>query len=536
MKVLLIVPRYNLTNTKNYNYVFPLGLAYISSAIKNAGYKLDCINLNHLDGRISEIVNKKLSLIKYDYVCTGHMCIGYHVIKEIFSSVKSHQTHPKIILGGAIITSEPEYMFNLLEPDFGILGEGEITIVELLKCLKEKKDLSKVKGIIYKDNKGKLLITEPRPVIEDLDTLPLPDFEGFEFEEKLNNSCSNDSYTNNLHNYPRPYPLLCSRSCPYQCTFCYHPLGRKYRKRSIKHVMEELEIALKKYKINAIEIYDDLFSVDKERLYEFCKEIKELVSKFSWKCTWSCQLAVNNVDEEMLNILKDSGCNIISYGFESMNKIVLKSMQKPITPQQINNAILLTMKNGLNIQGNFIFGDIAETRETAYKTLNYWKKNSKGQISLDFIQPYPGSKIYEHCIKKGIIKDKFNFIENISDRYFLNMTDKMNDDEIQQLKKDILKAMEKYRKSVTYLSLKKKGKEIYKIKAKCPFCKKLITYNNFRIENRFYFSHFMICKNCKFRFGINSPLKTIIKKIYPSAYPLMAFYVKFKRNIQKKRV
>ena len=86
-------------------------------------------------------------------------------------------------------------------------------------------------------------------------------------------------------------------------------------------------------------------------------------------------MSVNNVDDELLRILKDSGCKVVSYGFESISDDVLKSMKKPITAEKIDNALKLTLKQGLAIQANFIFGDIAETKSTAYETLNYWKKN-----------------------------------------------------------------------------------------------------------------------------------------------------------------
>ena len=417
MKILLVIPRYNLTNSKRYNYSFPLGLAYIHSSIKKGGYDLDCINLNHLDGTISDLLNKKLSNTKYDFICTGHMCMGYHIIKEIITTTHSHETSPKVILGGAIMTSEPEFMFNLLKPDYGVLGEGEITIVELLKCIEENGNLKDVNGIIYLD-KDELIITEKRKLISNLDTLPFPDLETFEFKEKVENSHTNDSFYSNVFDFPRPYPILCSRGCPFQCTFCYHSLGRGYRIRSVKNIIKELREAMEKYQVNLFNFHDDLFAVDKKRLFDLCNEIKKLINQFPWECKWMCQMTTQNVDEEMLKMLKDAGCILVSYGFESYSPEVLKSMRKPITPQQINTAINLTRKIGLTLWGNFIFGDIAESKKTADQTLNYWKENCCGQVGLDFIQPYPGSEIYKYCIRKGIIRDKVDFIKNIGMQNF----------------------------------------------------------------------------------------------------------------------
>ena len=330
MKILLVIPRYNLTNKIDYEYAFPLGLAYISSVMKKAGYEVDCLNLNHFNGTIEELVKKKLDSKTYEIVCSGHLGIGYSVIEKIINTSKNHFSKPVTIIGGALITSEPRLMFESLKPDFGVIGEGEITIIELLKAIENKtREFEKINGIIFKKN-NETVITQPRKMIDNIDSIPFPDFEGFEFEKQLDNMSSNSS-PYGLLDYPRVYPIMCSRGCPFQCTFCYHSIGLRYRIRTIPNIIKELETAIPKYKINIISIYDDLFSIDKKRLYDFCKKIKNLFKKIPWECKWLCQISVQNVDEEMLKILKDSGCYAVSYGFESYSPIVLKSIKKPIT-------------------------------------------------------------------------------------------------------------------------------------------------------------------------------------------------------------
>ncbi|MBU0466571.1 MAG: B12-binding domain-containing radical SAM protein, partial [Nanoarchaeota archaeon] len=423
-KVLIVMPKLILTTKVNYNYMIPLGLTYISSAIKKAGYNSDCLNLNHREGTISEILGKELDKEKYDVVCT--QLVGgpnYVVTEEIRKCVKEHSSHPKFIVGGALITSEPELIFNSLGLDFGVLGEGEITIVELLDCIKKKGDFSKVKGIIYKDEKGKTKVTEKREPIKDIESIPYPDFEGFEFKEYLKHLYCNQQHYNQSYDYPVPYPIMSSRSCPFQCTFCYHSIGYKYRERSIEDVINEIKMAIKKYKINIVALYDDMFSFKKERIYEFCEKIKEINKELPQKIKWYCQLSVVGIDKDLLKTMKDSGCSVISYGFESMDPKVLKSMRKPIKPEQIDFAIRSTLNEKIGIQGNFIFGDVAETKETAKKTLDYWRKNCHGQVGLGFIQPYPGSAVYLHCLKKGLIKDKLKFILGaLEGKKALNMT------------------------------------------------------------------------------------------------------------------
>ena len=176
LKILLIAPRYSFSTKAQYLYSFPLGLAYISAVLKKAKINVTCLNINHHNGSTSEIVKKELDKQNYDVVATGNLGIGYPMVEDIFKTVKKHPSNPKIILGGAIITSEPKVIFEALKPDFGVLGEGEETILELLDYIYKKKDFKKVKGIIYKNN-DKIIITSPRNPIKNLDDLPFPDFE-----------------------------------------------------------------------------------------------------------------------------------------------------------------------------------------------------------------------------------------------------------------------------------------------------------------------------------------------------------------------
>ncbi|MBT4165919.1 radical SAM protein [archaeon] len=536
MKILLIIPRYLLTDKPNYEYSFPLGLAYISASMKKQRYEVDCLNLNHLNGKIDKILTRKLKLKNYEIICTGHIGIGYRVLEKIIQTIRDYSSNSKIILGGAIITPEPKLIFESLKPDYAVIGEGETTIIELLKTIKNKTSPEKVNGIIFKKDK-KTIITKPREAIKNIDELPIPDFEGMDFEKQLNNMSANNS-PYGLFDYPRVYPIMCSRGCPFQCTFCYHCLGIRYRERSIENVMQELRKNVKKYQINLIALYDDLFSINKERLYKFCDEIKNLIKELDWECKWTCQLSVRNIDDEMLKKLKEAGCYAVSFGFESYSQKVLNSMKKPITPELIDRAINLTKKHKMIVQGNFIFGDRAETKETAKTTLDYWKKNCSEQIYLGFIQPYPGSEIYNHCIKKEIIKDKLDFIKNhMNETNWFNMTDNMTDSEVLELKKDILEARRKYSSYVVPTKFKKEKKhKRYSLLIKCPGCKKKMIYKNFFIEDKLVFTQWSSCKNCKRRFNIASPLYKIGVQNHKRINFLKNIYLSLRENISKRNL
>jgi len=541
-KILVVVPKYltraipHFAMKANYNYFFPLGLGYISSVMKKEGYDVDCLNLNHHEGTIEKIMNKFLDKKSYDFACTGNNALGYNITEIIANCVHEHDTKPSFILGGPIITSEPELVFNELKPDFGIIGEGERTIIELLEHLeKNKRDFKKVKGIVYKDENGKAVFTGKREPIENIDSLPWPDFEGFEFEKQLDNLHSNYHYSTHIFDYPRVYPILGSRGCPFNCTFCYH--YDRYRQRSIDNVMEELTTMVKKYKINVILPYDECLSANRERLYELCRRIKKLREEISWDLKWCPQLTVHNIDKESIKVLKDSGVDTISYGFESYSPIVLKSMRKPITPELINRTFHETINAGIGIQANLIFGDVAETKETAKETLDWWKKNCKGQIGMGFIQPYPGSEIYNYCLKKGIIKDKLNFIKNeISQGHWFNMTEKMSDEEIKQLKKEILDLTSEYCEFVRPISITKTKPNIYEFRVKCPFCSEINDYKNCFIKNIWSYGFYMVCRHCHMRFFIVSFIQKLAYKHYSKVRALRDAQIRIVEYFRKKRL
>lgn len=508
LKILLIMPRYIYAckDTKpNYNYSFPMGLSYIYSVIKKNGYDIDAYNLNHEEGKVEDLTKKKLDQNKYDIIGIGGMAIDYDIIDKIVNVCKNHSTHPKVILGGPILTSNKELVSKNINFDVGVIGEGEITIIELLEKIEKNNPFNEVKGICYKEDDN-IIFTNPREQIEDLDLLPFPDYKAFGFEKVLDNLSSLGVFFG-LMDYPRAYPLLGSRGCAFQCTFCHHSIGSKYRKRSISNIIQEIEFAIKEYNINSFILNDDLFSANKERLYEFCEKIKEVNKKFLVNLKWWCSLWVGTVDEKTLLTLKDAGCLYVGFGFESYSHSVLKSMKKPIIPQQIDLAIKLCMKTNMPVVGNFIFGDIAETKETSEETLEYWKKNCSGQVKLFFIHPYPGSEIYQSCLNRGIIKDELNFIKNeIHHTYIRNMTLNMSDEEFNHLKKEVYELTQK---SIPYeipYKVESEGNKRYSLYVKCPYCKKDSIFKNCLIKNKNYFSDPIICRECHMKYNLSSKI------------------------------
>jgi anaerobic magnesium-protoporphyrin IX monomethyl ester cyclase len=530
MKCLILLIRYSRdtlfspnTESGDYNYNIPVGLAYISAFLKQNGHEVQCLNLNHYDGIVEELIKDRMSKERYDFVITGGISPFYPDIKNCVDSVRRCSPNTHIILGGGLISSQPEIMFNLLQPDYGVIGEGELTIKELFECLENNGDINTVNGIIFRNTEGKIVSTKPRDPINNLDLLPWPDYQELGFDDYLDHMLPSDLHFYSIFDKPRAYPIIASRSCPFSCTFCFHPLGKKYRKRSVENVMDELEYALKKYNINIIIFYDELFANDTPRIGEFCRRLTELLKTIPWEVKWICQMRVDALDEEMIITMKNAGCFCLSLGLESYSATVLKSMNKIITPKQIDDALLLCSNHNMGFTGNFIFGDPAETTETYRETIAYWKENTaiiKNQVILGFITIYQGSPLYKRAVEKGIIKDEFAFIEErVSKNQIDNFTDKMTDNEFKKMMRDIAEAnLITPLYSVPLLETKIKG--ISEIHVKCPHCKSVSGYRNINLPPLLGFQSSdrrlitLICRNCNARIRLITKHENITIILY----------------------
>ncbi|PHV71347.1 hypothetical protein CS063_06550 [Sporanaerobium hydrogeniformans] len=475
---LLVMPR--VVDRVGEWYTFPLGIPYVSSALKRAGYNIYTLNLNNVEGDVYDILKYEIERNDIEIISTGGLSFQYNAIKEIVSEAKYIKKDIVTIVGGGIITSVPEVAMEALEfVDYGIIGEGEITNCELTEAIEEGKNIGKIKGIIYKKD-GKYVRNLPRPEIEDLDTIPFPDYEGFGFDKIMNaEACTlGINHTNTI-------TMLSSRSCPFQCTFCFHSSGKKYRQRSLNNFFEELDYLVEKYGVKYIFIADELFAYNMERVKEFCSCIKKYDIK------WHAQFRVCDITEELVLLLKDSNCEIMGFGLESADNRILKSMKKGITIQQTEKALKLAYDVGIATQGTFIFGDVEETIETATNTLNWWKEHSYYAIGLIFVTTFPGTPIYKYAVEKGIIKDEIAFLKEGCPT--INIS-KMTKDEVAYISQQISILPQQNLKvpfQIRNVEIDKIKKNI-SFRAKCATCKSDNVWEHVRLFNR----NPITCKVC----------------------------------------
>jgi len=498
MKVLLAVPKF--ISSPGQGYDFPLGIAYISAALKQAGHDVHCLNLNNFDAPPEAVVSEQVKRINPDVFGSGSLSPHFTRVEVILKAAKEAKPDIVNLVGGGVVSADPLTSLAMLAADIGVIGEGEITVLELMDALAGDNDLSAIEGIVFNGPDGNPVQTAKRKAIGDLDSVPWPDFEGFEAEKVISAGAATDNYFFQTDPTPRSIPMIASRSCPYACTFCFHPTGRVYRERSLDSFFEELDVLIEKYGVNMIAILDEIFAVKKQRLLDFCERIKPYGIK------WMVQLHVKTIDEEVLDAMKDAGCTYISYGLESVNDDILVSMQKKATRAQIERALMLTYEKKIGIQGNFIFGDSAETLETANDTLDWWSKHREYHINLIQVQLYPGSPLCHEAVRKGLIPNMERVIRNP----YLNVTE-MDDETFAFMARMINVIQETVLNPAKVLSFEKQAEphplcgDLYRIEWECPRCG---DHNDFCDVPLNYAQHFqtffLTCRNCMSRFDIEN--------------------------------
>lgn len=405
MKYLLVLQPTDLKEKGNSR--MPLGLPYINGAMRAKGFDVEAINLQYADinplDELKETIKKK----NIDVVMCGGITIEYPQIKAVFDAAKEEKNDIITVGGGGGFSSEPILFSEMTGVDYAVIGEGEITDCELAYALDNGLSVKSIKGLVIKTDGG-YIYTGPRDQIKDLDSIAFPSYEGLQMDRYLDEQTVDGWYHTfaGFIDNPRIMPILMSRSCPFMCSFCYHPIGRGYRTRSMNAFFAELEFYIKEYNINAIALVDECFSILPDRVEEFCERIKP------YNLFWSCQMRVETYSEPLIKKMVDSGCVSACFGLESMSQAILDDMKKNATVKQMKTALEIAYNNKGGVVSNILFGAEAETEDTIRETMEWVYSNEKYTIN-DFVMigAYPGSAYYEHAIKRGLIKDKRRYIE-----------------------------------------------------------------------------------------------------------------------------
>lgn len=390
----------------SYIHWFPQGLAYIASALIKAGHDVDIYqqDINHYP---DEHLTNYLDSNKYDIVGVG-MCGGYYQYRKLLNiskAINASKQRPFFIIGGHLVSPEPEYFLRKTQADVIVIGEGEETVTEIANCLdfSNYTSLRTIKGIAYLNLFNEAIVNERRQLIQNIDLIPIPAYHLFEVDKYRLLRMPNCSNTDLV------MPVLSGRGCTFKCNFCYR-MDSGFRPRSPENIIKEIKYLQRTYGITYIAFSDELLMSSEKRTIELCNAFIE--EKLNIK--WDCNGRLNYATSEVLNLMKKAGCVFINYGIESVEDEVLRIMHKNLTYYNIEKGVINTLKAGISPGLNIIWGNIGDTADTLQKAVHFLNKYSdcSQMRTIRPVTPYPGCDLYYYAIKKELIKDVKDFYEN----------------------------------------------------------------------------------------------------------------------------
>lgn len=301
------------------------------------------------------------------------------VVDKIAALVKGVCPGIKVIVGGHHATFCPEEILGNTNIDFVIRGEGEKPLLRLMEELKKAApDLESVPGLNYRAEDGRIASTPDAELISDLDSLPFP---------------ARDLVLDSDYSRLQTHIVATARGCPYMCAFCSDRRlwNGKVRRRSVGNVMEELKMLNRDYPLKTLQIVDGTFTYDRQYVLDLCAAIVSAGLKLRWRCT----ARYDNIDAEMLDAMKEAGCEALYFGIESGSARMLDAVKKRITVAEIKEKSALVRRAGLISMGSVLLGLPGETRRDIEETLRLMRNVQMDLFDVNCYVPLPGTPLFD---------------------------------------------------------------------------------------------------------------------------------------------
>lgn len=416
MKVVLINPP---IETKSRLW-YPIGIAYIAAYLRQKELDVTVIDLIGEELSRKDFISK-LKKENADYFGIGGIVTAFNNAVDIAGYIREVYPDSFIFAGNTVAYTIPEIILGNTSVNAVVMGEGEETVADLIECHSRGEDLNSVNGIMYKDCAGKIVTTQPRKPIDDIDHLLYPAWDLLPLENYFKNA---------KHRY---CVISTVRGCPFNCTFCCKTfLNYKTRFRCAESILDELMEFHRRYDITSFYFFDDLSMVYKANLIKFCQlKMESPLAAIPW--TISGRLSM--FDEELAAALKAANVSDIGFGIESLDQEILDLYNKSLSVEQIHKAIEICEKYQLNYAGSsFLIGAINETEESVRKSVEFCKQHNL-RYEPHFVTPFPGTELYDYAIKKELITDEVEYLQKIShqgntDYLLINLTNNFSDEEL----------------------------------------------------------------------------------------------------------
>ncbi|MCX9011222.1 MAG: radical SAM protein [Candidatus Methanoperedens sp.] len=413
IKVLLVFPPITVfdPDPTKVSPIPPLGLAYIAGYLESKGYNveiLDCIAEGARDivrdsgktryGLSDEAIIGHISSRKPDIVGISSMFTPYATdVHNTAKIIKKHNPNICVVVGGAHCSIKPEWVLKDKNIDIAVIGEGELTFLELVERFEKKEDMTSIKGTAVRVG-DKIIRNDSRPYIDNLDEIPFPARHLLPMKIYLENSKESK--------YIMRHPLttlISSRGCPYNCVYCsiHSVWGNKWRGSSARKVVDEIEFLVNNYGIREIHFLDDNIGASAKRLNEICDEIIERKIDVKWATPNG--IAHWRLNEELLNKMKRAGCYRLTFGIESGNIKTREFIGKTFPLDQAKQIIKHANRIGLWTLCTFIIGFPYEEENSIKDTINFAVESDSDFVIFFLLGPFPGTKVYEIFKKEGLL-------------------------------------------------------------------------------------------------------------------------------------
>jgi len=363
----------------------PLGLAYLSSVLREKGHEVRIVDMN-----VEKFDYKSFDYTRFDIVGISTDTTRFPLASKIAKVVREQGV--PVVLGGPHASAEVSEILEKRIADYIIVGEGEKAFLELVEAIKNGEKYPKIPGLAYLEN-GTVRI-HPKEFIKNLDEIPFPDRENLLM----------DRYRTKFDGKPAT-SLITSRGCPFNCEFCSASqfMGFLWRKRSVPNVLEEIKLLVKKYGYGSLIFFDDNFTLDPKRVIEISEGILKNDLKISW---WAFSRADEILGhEDMVEAMAKSGCKMLFIGFESASDETLKEFNKKLSSSIAFDVVRILKKYKIDIFASFILGALSDTRETIKKTVKFAKKLGASIVQFSILTPYPGTRLFEKLRSSLLTKD-----------------------------------------------------------------------------------------------------------------------------------
>ena len=400
-KVLFVIPR--VKSLFGDDYARPghphIGIAYLSVFLKQNGVSVAIFDAGVENDQ--QALGRLIHSFQPELIGITAFSYCYHLAEEVVRIVRTYTRTP-IVMGGPHVSAARREVLENGAIDFAIKGEGEFTLLELVNAIHNgNPDYNRIEGLLWHNETG-IAENPDRPFIADLNVLPFPDYESFNLSEYINTAKE------------KRLPIITSRGCPYSCNFCSVRLsmGRRFRARSPENIVGEIAYWHKKG-FTSFDINDDCFNFDPQRAIRICDLILERGLKISYQLYNG--IRADQLTRELLEKMRKSGCNFLSFGCESGSEEILKVIKKGLTLYKVRQAVSWSNEAGIRNSVNFIIGHPHETYQTAMQTLDFAESLPADFVNIFNLVPYPGTDLFHWVKEHGrFLVDEKNYLKGIA--------------------------------------------------------------------------------------------------------------------------